>query len=68
MISGEDMTNGGRSTEAEIAVSSARFEHWDREANLREAIARIEALGLRVVSQSSIYETSLSAIKTSPGS
>lgn len=52
------MTNGGRSSEAEIAVYLGLGSNiGDREANLREAIARIEALGLEVASESSIYET-----------
>lgn len=52
------MTNGGRSREAEIAVYLGLGSNLgDREANLREAIARIEALGLEVASESSIYET-----------
>jgi 2-amino-4-hydroxy-6-hydroxymethyldihydropteridine diphosphokinase len=52
------MTNGGHSREAEIAVYIGLGSNiGDREANLREAIARIEALGLEVTSASSIYET-----------
>jgi 2-amino-4-hydroxy-6-hydroxymethyldihydropteridine diphosphokinase len=52
------MTNGGRSVEAEIAVYIGLGSNiGDREANLREAIARIEKLGLKVVRESSIYET-----------
>jgi 7,8-dihydro-6-hydroxymethylpterin-pyrophosphokinase len=52
------MTNGGRSNESEIAVYLGLGSNLgDREANLREAIARIEALGLEVASESSIYET-----------
>jgi len=52
------MTNGGRSHEAEIAVYLGLGSNiGDREANLREAIARIKALGLEVASESSIYET-----------
>jgi 2-amino-4-hydroxy-6-hydroxymethyldihydropteridine diphosphokinase len=52
------MTNGGRSGEAEIAVYLGLGSNvGDREANLREAMARIEILGLAVVRESSIYET-----------
>ncbi|HLF83836.1 MAG TPA: 2-amino-4-hydroxy-6-hydroxymethyldihydropteridine diphosphokinase [Blastocatellia bacterium] len=52
------MTNGGRSKESEIAVYLGLGSNLgDREANLREAIARIKALGLEVVRESSIYET-----------
>jgi 2-amino-4-hydroxy-6-hydroxymethyldihydropteridine diphosphokinase len=52
------MTNRGRSGEAEIAVYLGLGSNiGDREANLREAIARIEKLGLAVVRESSIYET-----------
>ena len=52
------MTNGERSTEAEIAVYIGLGSNiGDREANLHEAIARIDALGLKVANRSSIYET-----------
>lgn len=52
------MTNGERSTEAEIAVYIGLGSNiGDREANLHEAIARIESLGLKVANRSSIYET-----------
>lgn len=54
------MTNGGRTRESEIAIAiylGLGSNLGDREANLREAIARIEALGLDVVRESSIYET-----------
>src|SRR6266849_9827346 len=52
------MTNGGHSGEAEIAVYIGLGSNvGDREANLREAIARIEKLGLAVARESSIYET-----------
>jgi 7,8-dihydro-6-hydroxymethylpterin-pyrophosphokinase len=52
------MTNDGRSREAEIAVYLGLGSNvGDREANLREAISRIEALGLEVCRASSIYET-----------
>jgi len=52
------MTNGGRSREAGIKVYLGLGSNvGDREANLREAIARIERLGIDVVRESSIYET-----------
>jgi 2-amino-4-hydroxy-6-hydroxymethyldihydropteridine diphosphokinase len=52
------MTNGGHSGEAEVAVFIGFGSNvGDREANLCEAIARIEKLGLKVVRESSIYET-----------
>jgi 2-amino-4-hydroxy-6-hydroxymethyldihydropteridine diphosphokinase len=51
------MTNG-RSNESDIAVYIGLGSNiGDREANLGEAIARIEKLGLAVVRESSIYET-----------
>ena len=52
------MTNGDPSNESEIAVFIGLGSNiGDREANLREAIARIEKLRLAVVRESSIYET-----------
>lgn len=52
------MTNGVDSTEAEVAVYIGLGSNLgDREANLREAITRIEALGLKIEIESSIYET-----------
>ena len=52
------MTNGERSTETDIAVYIGLGSNiGDREANLHEAIARIDALGLKVANRSSIYET-----------
>ena len=52
------MTNGGRSIEAEIAVYLGLGSNiGDREANLRDAIERIRALGLKIKSASSLYET-----------
>lgn len=52
------MTNGGRSNESEIAVYLGLGSNiGNREANLREAITRIKALGIEVASESSIYET-----------
>jgi 2-amino-4-hydroxy-6-hydroxymethyldihydropteridine diphosphokinase len=52
------MTNADRSNESDISVYIGLGSNiGDREANLREAIARIEKLGLVVVRESSIYET-----------
>lgn len=52
------MTNGGGLDTAEIAVYLGLGSNvGDREANLREAIARIETLGFDVARASSIYET-----------
>ena len=52
------MTNAGRSSESDVAVYIGLGSNiGDREANLGEAIARIEKLGLAVVGESSIYET-----------
>jgi 2-amino-4-hydroxy-6-hydroxymethyldihydropteridine diphosphokinase len=61
------MTNGERSNEAEIAVYLGLGSNMgDREANLREAIVRIEALGLKVARASSIYETEPVGLKDQP--
>ena len=52
------MTNADRSNESEIAVYIGLGSNiGDREANLGEAIARIDKLGLAIVQESSIYET-----------
>ena len=52
------MTNADRSNESDIAVYIGLGSNiGDRQANLGEAIARIEKLGLAVVGESSIYET-----------
>jgi len=52
------MTNADRSNESDIAVFIGLGSNvGDREANLREAVARIEKLELAVVRESSIYET-----------
>jgi 2-amino-4-hydroxy-6-hydroxymethyldihydropteridine diphosphokinase len=52
------MTNTDLSNESDVAVYIGLGSNiGDREANLREAIARIEKLGLAVVRESSIYET-----------
>lgn len=52
------MTNGDCSSEFEIAVYLGLGSNLgDREANLREAITLINAVGLEVANESSIYET-----------
>lgn len=52
------MTNGERPEETEIAVYIGLGSNiGEREANLREALARIEKLGIEVARKSSIYET-----------
>ena len=52
------MTNADRSNESDIAVYIGLGSNiGDREANLGEAIARIEKLGPAIVQESSIYET-----------
>jgi 7,8-dihydro-6-hydroxymethylpterin-pyrophosphokinase len=52
------MTNADRSNESDVALYIGLGSNiGDREANLGEAIARIEKLGLAVVGESSIYET-----------
>lgn len=53
------MTNSGPSTETEIAIYLGLGSNvGDREANLHEAIERIEKLGVEIVRrESSIYET-----------
>ena len=52
------MTNSEGSRESDIAVYLGLGSNvGDREANLREAVARIKRLGLEVSRQSSIYET-----------
>ncbi len=52
------MTNSDGSNESDIAVYLGLGSNVkDREANIREAIARIEKLGLAVARESSIYET-----------
>ena len=52
------MTNGGHSKEAEIAVFIGLGSNiGDREANMRDAITRIAAVGLEIERESSIYET-----------
>lgn len=52
------MTNGACSKESEIAAYLGLGSNiGDREANLREAIERIKALGLEIKSGSSLYET-----------
>src|SRR5580765_7800893 len=52
------MTNADRSNESDVAVYIGLGSNiGDREANLGEAIARIDRLGLAIVQESSIYET-----------
>jgi 2-amino-4-hydroxy-6-hydroxymethyldihydropteridine diphosphokinase len=52
------MTNAERSKDAEITVYLGLGSNLgDREANLREAIERIERLGVEIKRQSSVYET-----------
>ncbi|SRR6266404_3797007 len=52
------MTNADRSNDSEIAVFIGLGSNvGDREANLREAIECIKALGLEIKSESSVYET-----------
>lgn len=52
------MTNAGRSNNAATAIYIGLGSNLgDREANLREAINRIEALGLEIMRESSVYET-----------
>jgi 7,8-dihydro-6-hydroxymethylpterin-pyrophosphokinase len=61
------MTNDAHSTKKEIAVYLGLGSNiGDRVANLSEAIARIEQLGLKVVSRSSIYETEPVGFKDQP--
>src|SRR5258706_2036432 len=61
------MTNGERTNEAEIAVYLGLGSNiGDREANLREAITRIEALGLKIARESSIYESEPVGLKDQP--
>jgi 7,8-dihydro-6-hydroxymethylpterin-pyrophosphokinase len=52
------MTNDTRSTEANLTVYLGLGSNvGDRQANLGEAVARIEKLGVEVTRESSIYET-----------
>ena len=61
------MTNGRGPTRAEIPVYFGLGSNiGDRAANLREAVARIEKLGLEVVRRSSIYETEPVGFKDQP--
>jgi 2-amino-4-hydroxy-6-hydroxymethyldihydropteridine diphosphokinase len=61
------MTNDTRSTEANLTVYLGLGSNvGDRQANLREAVARIEKLGVEVVHQSSIYETEPVGFKDQP--
>lgn len=61
------MTNDTRSTEANLTVYLGLGSNvGDRQANLREAVARIEKLGVEVMQQSSIYETEPVGFKDQP--
>lgn len=61
------MTNGGHSSETEIAVYLGLGSNvGDRQANLREAVACIGKLGLEVMRESSIYETEPVGVKDQP--
>ena len=61
------MTNGRGSRTAEITVHLGLGSNiGDRSANLLEAVARIEKLGLNVVRRSSIYETEPVGFKDQP--
>ncbi len=52
------MTNSEGTRESEITVYLGLGSNvGDREANLREAVARIEKLGIEIARRSSIYET-----------
>lgn len=61
------MTNDTRPTEVTSAVYLGLGSNvGDRQANLREAVARIEKLGVEVARQSSIYETEPVGFKDQP--
>jgi 2-amino-4-hydroxy-6-hydroxymethyldihydropteridine diphosphokinase len=61
------MTNDTCSTEATSTVYLGLGSNvGDRQANLREAVARIEKLGFEVVRHSSIYETEPVGFKDQP--
>lgn len=61
------MTNAGRSNDAETAIYIGLGSNLgDREANLREAINRIEALGLEIMRESSVYETEPVGLRNQP--
>jgi 2-amino-4-hydroxy-6-hydroxymethyldihydropteridine diphosphokinase len=61
------MTNETRPTEVNRTVYLGLGSNvGDRQANLREAVARIKKLGVEVVSQSSIYETEPVGFKDQP--
>jgi 2-amino-4-hydroxy-6-hydroxymethyldihydropteridine diphosphokinase len=61
------MTNEMRSTEVNQPIYLGLGSNvGDRQANLREAVAQIEKLGVEVVSQSSIYETEPVGFKDQP--
>lgn len=61
------MTNDTTSPEANLTVYLGLGSNvGDRQANLREAVARIEKLGVEVARQSSIYETEPVGFKDQP--
>jgi 2-amino-4-hydroxy-6-hydroxymethyldihydropteridine diphosphokinase len=61
------MTNDTRSTEATLTVDLGLGSNvGDRQANLRDAVARIEKLGVEMVRESSIYETEPVGFKDQP--
>jgi 2-amino-4-hydroxy-6-hydroxymethyldihydropteridine diphosphokinase len=61
------MTKGNRSGEAAIVIYLGLGSNvGDREANLREAMRRIDALGLDVAAASSIYETEPVGYRSQP--
>ena len=61
------MTNDTASTEANVTVHLGLGSNvGDRRANLREAVARIEKLGVEVARESSIYETEPVGFKDQP--
>jgi 2-amino-4-hydroxy-6-hydroxymethyldihydropteridine diphosphokinase len=59
------MTNGGRSNENAVYLGLGSNE-GDREANLREAITRMEAHGLEIKRESSVYETEPVGLRDQP--
>jgi 2-amino-4-hydroxy-6-hydroxymethyldihydropteridine diphosphokinase len=61
------MTNTAQTSDAEIAVYVGLGSNLgDREANLREAIDRIKALGLEIRKESSVYETEPVGLRDQP--
>src|SRR6266568_5167025 len=61
------MTNDTYATEANLTVYIGLGSNvGDREANLREAVARMGKLGVEAVRQSSIYETEAVGLRNQP--